>query len=260
MMVDRPGVAVQVEPAKHWSATGPLADRAMGFAQRMAATIGHDKRTAFRVAVEHAPREHTGLGVGTQLGLAVAKAIAVESGHAEWSAVDLAARIGRGERSAIGVHGFDRGGLIVDGGKLPNEAVSPLAGRFDVPANWAVLLFTPPVRDGLAWRTGARRTGPIDDRRQRNSGVVPAGSDWAAAGTRINGYRSVWRSAPRVQRSCRRRVRASARRTLRHAGRRRLRRQAARSRRTRRWPEFVGPDCVWPGGCRRHGTSSIESG
>ena len=32
--------------------------------------------------------------------------------------VELAARVGRGERSAIGVHGFDRGGLACGGGQV----------------------------------------------------------------------------------------------------------------------------------------------
>ena len=78
--------------------------------------------------VERAPAEHTGLGVGTQLGLAIAKALAVASGEPELPSAELAMRVGRGERSAIGVHGFDRGGLLVDAGKLPGEAVSPLSG------------------------------------------------------------------------------------------------------------------------------------
>ena len=94
----------------------------------------------------------------------MAKAIAVETGHADWPATELAVRAGRGERSAVGVHGFDGGGLIVEGGKLPGEAVSPLVTRLPFPADWAVLLFAPA---GVgAWHGGAERqafarlTGP----------------------------------------------------------------------------------------------------
>src|SRR5258708_16452465 len=84
LMVDRPGLAVRVEVGDlgaDWSATGPLADRALGFARRVVGTLPENERRPVHIVVEHAPAEHTGLGVGTQLGMAVAKAIALETGH-----------------------------------------------------------------------------------------------------------------------------------------------------------------------------------
>ena len=150
LMVDRPGLAVRVEPTADWSASGPLADRALAYARRTVDTLPRGQRRSFRVIVEHAPAEHTGLGVGTQLGLAVTKAIALESGYL-WSTAELAFRAGRGERSAIGIHGFEKGGVVVEGGKLPGEAHSPLVARLPFPAEWAVVLFTPP---GPAWHGG----------------------------------------------------------------------------------------------------------
>ena len=154
LMVDRPGLVVRVERADDWSATGPLADRAIGVARRVVDSLPAGERRPFRVAVEAAPAEHTGLGVGTQLALAVAKGIAVETGH-DWPATELAARVARGERSAIGVHGFALGGLIVEGGKRPGDAVSPLVGRYAFPDDWAVVLVAPP---GPAdWHGGRER-------------------------------------------------------------------------------------------------------
>jgi len=150
LMVDRPGLAVRVEPAAEWSAAGPLADRALAFGRRAVDLLPPGERRPFRIVAEHAPREHTGLGVGTQLGLAVAKAIAVET-ECEWSAAELAFRAGRGERSAIGVHGFEKGGLIVEAGKLPGDPLSPMVARLSFPAEWAVALFTPP---GPSWHGG----------------------------------------------------------------------------------------------------------
>jgi beta-RFAP synthase len=94
--------------------------------------------------VERCPAEHTGLGVGTQLGLAVAKALAVACGEPGLTPTELAARVGRGERSAIGVYGFDRGGLLVDAGKLPSETLSPLLAQVALPDEWRVVFFTPP--------------------------------------------------------------------------------------------------------------------
>ena len=144
-MIDRPGLSVRVERAPDWTATGPMAERAVAFARRFVETLPAEEHQSFRVTVERCPPQHSGLGVGTQLALAIAKAIAVELGHSEWPAIELAKRAGRGERSAIGIHGFDRGGLIVEGGKLPGEIVSPLVARFEFPCNWSVVLLSPPV-------------------------------------------------------------------------------------------------------------------
>ena len=155
LMVDRPGLAVRVEPADDWSAAGPLAPRALAFAQRVTGSFPEKERRSFRITVEHAPPDHTGLGVGTQLGLAVAKAVAIETGHDDWPATELALRVGRGERSAIGVHGFDCGGLIVEAGKLAGEPISPLIGRFEFPPEWAVLLCAP--RSGSNWHGGTEQ-------------------------------------------------------------------------------------------------------
>jgi beta-ribofuranosylaminobenzene 5'-phosphate synthase len=155
LMVDKPGLCLRVEPADDWTATGPLADPALGFARRFVGTLPQGEQRPFRVTVEFAPVEHTGLGVGTQVGLAVARAIAVETGHPDWCAVELAARVGRGERSAIGVHGFDLGGLIVVGGKRPAESMSPLVARYPFPADWRVLVYTPP--GDTAWHGGRER-------------------------------------------------------------------------------------------------------
>jgi beta-ribofuranosylaminobenzene 5'-phosphate synthase len=155
LMVDSPGLAVQVEAADGWAATGRLADRALKFARRFVGTLPPVERQAFRLTVEYARPEHQGLGVGTQLGLAVAKAIAVETGHCDWPAVELAGRVGRGERSAIGVHGFDGGGLIVEGGKRTGEAMAPLVARLSFPADWRVVVYDAPGE--AAWHGGRER-------------------------------------------------------------------------------------------------------
>jgi beta-RFAP synthase len=145
LMVDLPGVVVDVRPAESWQFEGPLASRAQAFAARFMLTMPEEERRAFQVLVERSPAEHTGLGTGTQLGLAVGKALAVACGEGELPSTELAARVGRGERSAVGVHGFDRGGLLVDAGKLPGEAVSPLLAHVSLPEAWRVVLFTPAV-------------------------------------------------------------------------------------------------------------------
>src|SRR4051812_28896696 len=80
LMVDQPGVVVVVRPAESWQFEGTLASRAQFFATRFMLSLPEERRRPFQVLVERCPAEHAGLGVGTQLGLAVAKALAVACG------------------------------------------------------------------------------------------------------------------------------------------------------------------------------------
>jgi beta-RFAP synthase len=152
LVIDQPGVAVTARPSDGWRVEGPLASRAQAFALRFVTSLPEADRRPFQVLVERVPQEHAGLGVGTQLGLAVAKALAVETGYPELSVGELARRVGRGERSAVGVHGFDRGELIVEAGKLPGEEVAPVVARAELPTAWRVVLFSPGSRD--RWHGG----------------------------------------------------------------------------------------------------------
>jgi beta-RFAP synthase len=76
--------------------------------------------------------------------MAVAKAFSLLAGETDVDAVTLAQRVGRGSRSAIGIHGFERGGFLVDAGKLRDDAIGTLERRIDVPAGWRFLLVSPP--------------------------------------------------------------------------------------------------------------------
>ena len=68
LMVEAPGVAVSVRPATEWSAEGLLAERALEYARRVTQSPHH-------IHVERCAAHHAGLGTGTQLGLAVARAL-----------------------------------------------------------------------------------------------------------------------------------------------------------------------------------------
>jgi beta-RFAP synthase len=102
------------------------------------------------VEIDHAPREHVGLGLGTQLGLSIAAALFATYSVPRPPAVELARLVGRGGRSAIGSHGFDRGGMLVEAGKRASGAVSPLLSRVKLPAEWRFLLVVPRNETGLA--------------------------------------------------------------------------------------------------------------
>jgi beta-ribofuranosylaminobenzene 5'-phosphate synthase len=134
LMIDSPRLAVSAEPAMEFSATGPLADRALEFARLFG--------TPHRLTIEEAPPEHCGFGTGTQLALAVGLAV---SGLP----VEEIARVtGRGRRSAIGTHGFAAGGLLADGGR--KDGLAPLLFRHDFPAEWRVVVAVPDAPAGLS--------------------------------------------------------------------------------------------------------------
>jgi beta-RFAP synthase len=139
----KPCVRVSVTPASEWSASGFHATRALNFGQKFVTTLPVTEPKPFQIEVHESPEEHIGLGVGTALGLAVARGISLETGHGKWSSVELAQRVGRGQRSAIGLYGFEHGGFILEAGKLPGETISPLLGAYSWPEEWQITLLTP---------------------------------------------------------------------------------------------------------------------
>ena len=111
---------------------------------------------AVALDVLHTVRPHSGLGSGTQLALAVGSAYVRVAGVPATTA-EIAALLGRGARSGIGVHGFDVGGLLLDGGPSPGAAagsappsLAPLLSRLAFPDPWRVLLITDTSRTGLS--------------------------------------------------------------------------------------------------------------
>ena len=110
------------------------------------------------VTVEQQLPRHVGLGSGTQLALAVHAAIA--AAHDEPVDVRAAApALGRGGRSGVGVAGFERGGLVVDGGHpttrfttAPPErgewSVPPILAAHGLPADWRFVLAIPDAARG----------------------------------------------------------------------------------------------------------------
>jgi beta-ribofuranosylaminobenzene 5'-phosphate synthase len=143
LMIDKPGVELTADEAKRWSAEGPQADRTLRFAQ--AYCVSMSIQEVFHLRVVAAAHEHVGLGTGTQLGLAVARALAGLTGQVgpALDVANLAKRVGRGLRSAIGVHGFQHGGFLVEAGKTSDETLSPLLLHNDFPVDWSVLLIIP---------------------------------------------------------------------------------------------------------------------
>jgi beta-ribofuranosylaminobenzene 5'-phosphate synthase len=144
-MVEAPGVYLRFEPASTWSAEGPHASRILALLRRFAGSLPPQ-----RVVVEQAAEEHVGLGTGTQLTLALCRGL-THLGRREWNLQQVARQAGRGKRSALGIHGFEHGGFLVEGGKSREEALSPLLTRIGFPP-WPLLLIRPQPGAGLHGR------------------------------------------------------------------------------------------------------------
>src|SRR5690242_10457706 len=76
--VPAPSLLLEANPASSLAAEGPDAARVLGFARRFAAHHALELRVRFRV--HRAIPTHAGLGSGTQLALAVARAAAELAG------------------------------------------------------------------------------------------------------------------------------------------------------------------------------------
>jgi beta-ribofuranosylaminobenzene 5'-phosphate synthase len=146
--IPSPSLLLEVKPADRVTAQGPDADRAVEFAGRWLAYWGLAGGADLRV--HRAIPSHSGLGSGTQLGLAVARALAELHGLGT-DPVELAHSTGRGRRSAIGTWTFALGGFIVEGGRKPgSEKIAPLLARFPIPSTWQCVVAVPHGGRGLS--------------------------------------------------------------------------------------------------------------
>ena len=147
-MIDRPVVKVTVQPAevgaKESSFEGTYPDRCQAAFERWLSANPTIELPPFRLHAD-SPENHIGLGVGTQLTLAVATALSAYFDCDHPSPSELALQMGRGVRSSVGSYGFWMGGFILDAGIKPNANIAELGGRFDFPQDWHVLLMTPRI-------------------------------------------------------------------------------------------------------------------
>lgn len=141
MMVASPGVVLTATEAEVESFRGgSVADHER--IQRVCRTLADDSGPGpkFDWQLSSAHQAHSGFGTGTQLSLATAS-IWVRQQMGEWpTARTIALRLGRGARSAIGIHGFDVGGFLVDAGQAGEDALGDLAARVEFPPEWRVLV------------------------------------------------------------------------------------------------------------------------
>jgi beta-RFAP synthase len=122
-------------------------DRASAYLRTLRARSG--RADTLHLRLRQVLPAHGGFGSGTQLALAIARAFA------QWHRLDvstptLAHWVGRGLRSGIGIHGFDLGGLLVDGGPGADGWPAPLLSRIALPESWRIVVVQDERERGLA--------------------------------------------------------------------------------------------------------------
>jgi beta-ribofuranosylaminobenzene 5'-phosphate synthase len=143
-----PTLRVSASPARALEVSGENIERAAGFARQF---LDHYRLDAgVRLHVERALPEHAGLGSGTQLALAVGRAVADVHG-VKADVAELGCVLGRGRRSAIGTWTFAGGGLVVEGGHRPDApGVAPLLARVPFPPSWRCVVAVPNPARGIS--------------------------------------------------------------------------------------------------------------
>jgi beta-RFAP synthase len=162
VMLETPHLELSVAKRKHGSGSnpeapgaseastfdGPLAERAQRFLKHWQQQTG--VREPVDVQVHSVPPQHVGLGLGTQLGMSVAWALDTLFQRDDVDYLDRAKSVDRGRRSAVGTHGFEFGGLIVDQGKSNDDEIGGLREHIVLPSEWCVVLLRPDGPTGLA--------------------------------------------------------------------------------------------------------------
>ncbi|PYP52259.1 MAG: hypothetical protein DMD45_05215 [Gemmatimonadetes bacterium] len=146
--VPAPSLLLEARPASGLAAQGPDAARVLAFARRFAEHHGVELPVSFRV--HRAIPSHAGLGSGTQLALAVARA-AAELAGLPTEVTALARAVDRGLRSGVGTWTFAHGGFVLEGGRVDHaDRVAPLLARLPFPAPWRCVVAVPRGKPGLA--------------------------------------------------------------------------------------------------------------
>lgn len=153
LMIDSPNFELRAQPAERTTCDAPdeLSRRVIRLAAAYRENSPPEHRPPpCRFQLRRSVPPHVGLGSGTQLGMAVAQALSLLAGDDEADPVTLALRVGRGLRSAVGVHGFGSGGLIVDEGKTTTGAIGSMLQRVAFPSAWRLILVMPRGVEGFS--------------------------------------------------------------------------------------------------------------
>lgn len=146
LSLDRPATKLALARADAWQVSGQERERAERYLRTIAGACGVTRPYALQIDAAIPP--HAGLGSGTQLALAVGSALSALEGLS-LTPQEIAARLGRGARSGIGIFTFEHGGAVLDSG--PEDGALPrMVARHPFPADWRVILIFDEAAQGLA--------------------------------------------------------------------------------------------------------------
>jgi beta-ribofuranosylaminobenzene 5'-phosphate synthase len=151
--IDRPNVILQAQTSESFSVTGEKTKQVTSLAKLF--LENYHINADVNIHVKQTIPEHSGLGSGTQLALAVAAALA-KLFHVKAPTQELSLAMGRMKRTGVGTAVFDQGGFVVDGGKkmkngsIISERFPPLIFRQPFPEEWKFVVAVPNVKKGLA--------------------------------------------------------------------------------------------------------------
>jgi beta-ribofuranosylaminobenzene 5'-phosphate synthase len=146
--IDRPNVILEAQPSETLAVTGEKTEQVKMLAKRFLEACGIKANAS--IYVKQTIPEHSGLGSGTQLALAVATALA-KLFDVKASVQELAKTMGRGQRTSVGTTIFAQGGFVVDGGKSTSKNGFPATiFRQPFPQDWRFVVAVPNVNKGLA--------------------------------------------------------------------------------------------------------------
>lgn len=149
-MLRTPELHLKASPAEEFRVWGRHADRVLAFAERVSESLGWSAAPECLLEVVTAPRQHVGLGTGTQLALSVAQVLCAFQAGAQPAVAELAQATGRGKRSSIGILGHERGGLLVDSGRAAGGALGRVEAHAYPPSAWRWVLVIDTQAEGLA--------------------------------------------------------------------------------------------------------------
>lgn len=143
VMVDQPKTAITVRAADEFSCPEEHCERFREIASGVSVLLNRKKLPALRIEVESNPEAHCGLGSGTQLSLAAAESMLQWFNHS-YDETHLALAVAdRGKRSAVGIHGYFKGGMIFEAPGSDPEELNPIQERIDLPVEWCVAILKP---------------------------------------------------------------------------------------------------------------------
>lgn len=128
---------LEISTANTLNVSGPLTERATKCTQRICQILNISDNLNIKIIA--AIPEHIGLGSGTQMALAIGMGLSHFYGL-QLSVRDIAKITDRGTRSGIGIGVFEKGGIVLDGGRGPNTSTPPILVQLAIPEEWRFIL------------------------------------------------------------------------------------------------------------------------